>query len=848
MKKINSCLLLFLGVILSWQGFSQNYYKITGIVTDTSGKPIQGVSIRIKNDEAAFQTNSKGKYILSLEQGYYTLTFSILSHEMMQADVVLNQDVTRNIVLLSSEKELVTVNVKASKRDRATQIMRNAIASKDRWQGQVKSCSYNLYLRASDETKNTRIDKKTKDSKLHNEGQQSIPDSVRLMIDFANSDSTRPQMNLVEAQYTVHWQTPNKLREIKQAGKVAGNKDDLFFLSNTEGRFDFYKNTFYSKFIGPNTFVSPLNNNALLSYKFDLKGSYMEDGRIIYRIKIIPRMLGNALFSGEIHIVDGLWNIRKVELEFPKGKTVEFAKLRILQDFKMQDSIWVLDRMEFCYLNKTKKDRTDGRTVCYYSNYKLNKTFPKNFFGNELSTTLDDAYDKDSAYWDSTRREPLTVSETKFLHYTDSVKEAHNKKEYLDSLDSVYNKVTWLNILWEGQGRINRARQEYYFFPSFTEVVLNGLVSPGGARMSANFGYYRKYINRRSLSLSPNINYGTRNNDLKGAFSVGWLYNPKKRAELEMSAGRVFDLIYAYDAYVNLLRRSNFFVSNYFSIDHTQELLNGLYLTADLTYNYRESIDGLKFGRIADSIFANNNPIAFSSYGTVVSFLRLRFVPYQKYIREPKEKIILGSRWPTFSLTWRKGYPKVFGSILNFDYLELFIRQKLILGIFGNSEYSMRSGKFLNKESIQLMDRRIVRRGDPYFFTHPLQTFQSLDTSMALYNWYFEGHYIHRFNGFLTQKIPGFKKLDINELVGAGILQTFETDNPDKRLHNLFHAELFFGLEKTIKINRYRYRLGVYYVLGYTNQHFARDLNYPSGNGFKFSIEAYNPRTNQFFF
>jgi hypothetical protein len=59
--------------------------------------------------------------------------------------------------------------------------------------------------------------------------------------------------------------------------------------------------------------------------------------------------------------------------------------------------------------------------------------------------------------------------------------------------------------------------------------------------------------------------------------------------------------------------------------------------------------------------------------------------------------------------------------------------------------------------------------------------------------------------------------------------------------NNYQHAELFFGVEKIIRIFRDRFRVGVYYALSESNK-------YPPRAGFKFSLEYYDRKNNRWNF
>ena len=72
------------------------------------------------------------------------------------------------------------------------------------------------------------------------------------------------------------------------------------------------------------------------------------------------------------------------------------------------------------------------------------------------------------------------------------------------------------------------------------------------------------------------------------------------------------------------------------------------------------------------------------------------------------------------------------------------------------------------------------------FWNLPYYTYSTVDA-------YFEGHFEHHFNGFLTNSIPLFKKLNWHLVGGAHLLYTDRSKE---------YLELTVGLEKIFKIVR----------------------------------------------
>ena len=82
----------------------------------------------------------------------------------------------------------------------------------------------------------------------------------------------------------------------------------------------------------------------------------------------------------------------------------------------------------------------------------------------------------------------------------------------------------------------------------------------------------------------------------------------------------------------------------------------------------------------------------------------ITYTPKQLYISEPNQKIVLGSKYPTFNLNYQQSIPNIGGSITAVKEIELSMSQKFMIGIFGTSQYSVSFGRFLDTTNIQIMD------------------------------------------------------------------------------------------------------------------------------------------------
>ena len=515
MKNIFLIILLLSSLLLK-----ANYFNLSGYVYDQENQPLPYVNIFVKNSDIATTADDKGRYFLELREGSYEIFFSMLGYEDRFLELTITEDLVKNVWMKESIEALNEVVVKVSKKDPAYDIIKKTIENKSKYIHQYDGISSNFYIKAFEK--------------------QKLVDSTRLKnIKEKNKDEeTDSDMNLVEVNGKLYKEFPNHYKEIIDGYSVKGSDEELFFLTNTYADFNFYKNLIYSP-LTEAPLISPLNWTALLSYRFRLLNTYKENGKDIYTIEVMPKSNGNALFEGEIDIVEGDWSIKKLSFSISKKVMNYYDDFQIQQEYTlMNDSLWILKKQKFNYSTKSGKVLFEGTTAVYYDSIIINPEFKKHFFGVEVGIKLEDAYEKDSSYWNLTRPEPLSVEEQMHVVYVDSVNGVLESDWYKDSVQKETNKITIPNILWFGQDYVKwRKKKTMYFAPM---ANMFDPISPGGFRVGYYAVYYKKFENKRSLRLIPNATYGVRNEDFKGTLSTRWVYDPYHLRQVYGYGGRQF--------------------------------------------------------------------------------------------------------------------------------------------------------------------------------------------------------------------------------------------------------------------------------------------------------------------
>jgi len=796
-------ILLFLCIIFC--PFIVKAQNISGYIYNDQNEPIPYVNIYIQELQTGTTTDTNGKYFLTLLPGNYRMVVSAVGYESIQLNIEMGDvPIVKDIQLKISDTELNEITIKADKRDPAYEIIKNVIENKKKYLGKINSYKTNIYVKAVEEIET--IEKKEKKEVVTIEAGPVDP-----FENANNSKSENNNINMVEMQLTLNYLSSNKIKEERTAVKRYGNQDGLYIPKLSEADFNFYENLVYLNDVAQNPLISPVSRTAILSYKYKLLSAEMEGEQLVYKIKVAPRKKGNSTVSGLLFINDSSWTINRLDLSFPKGGLKFYDKFSINQTYtNISDTLWLATRQAFTYETKEgKRKKFKGSTVLNYSNYQIGYVFPPKFFGNEVAVTTQEAYDKDSTFWKLNRPEPLTVKQQKMVFYRDSLEAAHNDPVYLDSLDKAFNKITLSEMLLLGVSFQNTQKKRRIYVGSLLELVNFEVI--GGFRVGPYVNYFKRWKDERFISINGSGSFGFRNKDVIGNSFLTYRYNPFKLGDIYLRGGRSFFSINSFDAYLNQLRASNYILNDNFGITHRIELFNGFYVATAFDYRNRKSLENIDTRSIINEVIDEVPPIEFENYQAFITQTSISYTPKQRYMREPKRKVVLGSAFPTFTVFHRKGWDGPFSSDISFDFLGLTVDQDVILGTLGSAKYNFEVGKFITSEDLRLVDLKRFRQSDPILYSDPLRSFQLLDTALATTDLFYEAHFIHHFNGALVNNLPLIKKTRISLVAGAGAMWLRE--------NNFRYTEIFGGIERVFKLGaRRRLRLGVYGVLAESNQ------------------------------
>jgi hypothetical protein len=766
------------------------------IKSDVNNTPLPFSSVLIKGTTKGVSANNKGFYTISLEPGNYILIFQCIGYQSYEQKVtVTNLDQTFHIQLKQLDYSLNEVIVKSGGEDPAYDIIRKAIENRAYHLKEIKQYTTQVYIK----------------------GQLQLRDFPKKFlgqkIDFEDGDSSKQKMLLLSetiANYSV--KEPNQRKIDVISTKLSGQSDGFGFSSPQI--ISFYDNFIsLGNGLNPRGFISPIADNALNYYKYKFEGTFYEFGKEINRIKVIPKRAYEPLFTGYIHIVENDWHIQSVDLKLLRKQQMQLLDSLVLQQqYVPSDSYWLIKQQVIYPYGKILGFDFFGSFLQVYSKFNIAPEFKPKFFNNTILKFYDSSNKKTTAYWDSIRPLPLLVEEIKDYQKKDSLAQIKSAPAYLDSLDKIRNKFSISNLLLTGKNFSQRKNKTSLSIEPLIRTINYNSVE--GAVINLAPVWFKEMEGRKSIRVTPALRYGFANQRFNPSISINYTFGKKYRQSFNISGGKkVFQFNNAspisetINTYYTLTRSQNFmkiYEADFFRLNYNAGIGNGLDFSGTIQYQNRQALSNLSdiasWNKKTNQAISPNHPVEFGAgpmlrHQALMISAGLSWLPGAKYIEYPDRKVNIGSDYPTFDLFVTKAISGMLGSDANYTKWRLGLSDDVDLKLSGTFNYSFAIGGFLQKDKVFEPDQihftgNQVLLAGPFTESFQLAPYYKFSNTASLYG---RGHIEYHLNGLITNKIPGFKKLNWFLVAGANSL-LMEMDN--------YYIEYFLGLENIFKVIR----------------------------------------------
>ena len=780
--------------------------QLSGVVLDEHNEPLPYASVYVRNSTNGTAANGNGEFQLSLARGDYEIVFQYIGYNQKIETVQIGDKPVRLRVKLTPN-ELVISEVTITGADPADAMMRQVIAKRRYYKNQVAAYSSDVYVKGL--YKFLKTPKKLLGQEVGNMG--GILDTNRTGIVY-----------LSESVSKVYVQSdPARKKEVMISSKVSGDENGFSLNRATLTDFNLYE----EKLEIEREILSPLADNAFSYYKFKFLGRYQDkNGYDICKIAVLPKRSADPTFSGYLYIVDEQWNLAGADLMLT-GSTIKqpiLDTLRIQQEFVPVEKpdTWRLLTQVTSFKFGMFGFRIGGFFNGVFSNYDLHPTFEAGLFDRETFKIEQKASERDSLYWLTTRPVPLTTDETNDYVKKDSLQRIWKSEAFMDSMDRKSNKFKPIQVLLSGYEWSNSFRRTSIGTqPAILWLQFN-TVQGRAVNIQPEWTQYSDDNRTRFWRIKGIVNYAFAEERLRSSAAIERRFESIHYTTGELSGGLAtaqFNDRNPIGIFTNSLY-SLFDKRNYLKLyekafvraGFSRMIWPGFRLRANAEWADRRELfntDDNTWYKKDDHDYTSNRPFtARTEPNERVEFPRsfavgmeVRLRPGQTYSTYPKFRIYDESKWPDLFLRYRKAIPGVGGSTADYDFVEAQIRKEnLSWGLAGFTDLNVSSGLFLQKNELGFMDfyhpngnQTIFGKPNNYNTSFLQLPYYAFSTNQP----YVEAHLQHHLQGWLLDKIPGLRRLNLKEVFGGSLYYADQLTNDPAYPYQLPYWEVNFGFE-----------------------------------------------------
>ncbi|MFM7217989.1 MAG: DUF5686 and carboxypeptidase regulatory-like domain-containing protein [Bacteroidota bacterium] len=778
--------------------------RLYGIVNDAAGGPLPYANVLLSGTTLGTTANASGEYTIDLPIGKHRVAFSMIGYEQHVDTVSLSESGLRHDVILSPVTyQLSEVAISSGGEDPAYAIIRRARDNRSRFRKEVTAYRCESYVKSTQRL--VRFPKQFMGQKV------DVGDMV---------DSVSGIYYLSESVSEISFKSPDKVKEKMVSSKVSGNPRAYSFNQGADlVGINLYDPLLKLSGLVPRGVVSPISDDCFLYYRYQLQGAFMENGRLINKIKVIPRRKNDPAFSGDLFIVDDNWRVHGFDLLLTKEQQLQFVDtFRLIQSgVEVDGNRWMPFSNSLYFHFSIFGFEGAGDILGVFQSYDMQPDFPGRYFNGEVLDIDSTANRRDSAYWAERRPVPLTGAESSDYVRKDSIQEVKNSPAYLDSTDKVSNKFKAAALISGYRHRNSLNRRMWSI-----EAPIGGLqfntVEGWNLSLSGEYRSMRDDNDSRGWKFTPLLRYGFSNKQFNPKAAFEYRYDSRKQSVFGIEGGsevnqfnRENPISPVVNSFYSLSAKKNYmkiYQERFMSVSHRSEIANGLMLGYSAAYAYRIKLDnssdfsfddGPRQYTINDPVQSGVDTVDFSNHSSWTVSFRARFRIGQKYISRPEGRYLLGSVWPTIRLEYTWAIP-VTANAVDYQRIRLSVDDEMDFGLLGSFRYKVASGRFLSKSRVEFMDYKHFNGNQTYLSSFRLEDFMGLDYyDYSTTDQYGEVHAEQHFNGLLLNKLPLIRKLRLDELVFLhalsveGFRPVFECGAGFEKL-NVFRFQYFVSL------------------------------------------------------
>ena len=765
-KKLLHTILLFLFVKIA---FAQT--KVSGVVVDSSNEPIPFANLVFKGSTTGVVSGEDGKFYIESPKNHSSLLVSFVGFPTQEVKLVKQVNYDLKIILKEGNglKEVKIYSGKTSKKNNPALDILRKIWERRRKNGlkMFKQYQYEKYEKV--EFDMNTIDSAFMKSKIF-KGMEFV---------FKNIDTSKVTgktylpIFINESLSEVYGDNQTKkTKEILKANKNSGlgSGDGVnSFIKDLYNDFDIYDNYLY---FFDKSFTSPLSRNGIDVYNYVLTDTAVIDNKLCYNIVFYPRRKNELTFKGDFWVNDTTFAIKKINMAITQSANINWVKdIYLEQEFEvLNDTVFLPTRdymmSDFALRKKEESKGVYGKRTTLYKNFKFDVKQTDKFFREDINYIENTVFNKSDEYWEENRFEKLNKDEKKIYTMIDTLQTVKRFK-------NMYNLVSIL-----GSGYIKLGKFEYG--PIFSTVGFNEVE---GWRLRAGG---RTYFGPNDLwRIQGYTAYGFEDNKFKYGISGKWMIDKKNRIILSGGNRRDVEQIGASLTSTNDVLGRSYASSGLFTSGANGKLTNinlttlaaeiepFKNLTFQLGFSFRTLESASETFKL-DYYIDNTSTSTKSNVTQSELNFQVEFTPNKKTMGYGVERRDIASPYSRVFVNYSQGFKGFINSDFEYQKVQLYYKQPLIIGAIGRSNFILELGKTFGTIPLGLMS--VVPGNQTYFIIE--NTFNNLNFYEFVADTYSTVQWNHNFQGKLFGRIPGLRKLNLREIIGIkGVYGTLTDEN-----------------------------------------------------------------------
>ncbi|MCH2084662.1 MAG: DUF5686 and carboxypeptidase regulatory-like domain-containing protein [Saprospiraceae bacterium] len=743
-------LLFFLFVIVS----THAQITVKGRVVDTDTKEgLPFSSVYFQGTTIGTSTDIDGYYELYASKPYDSIAVSAIGYQTTLKLVSSDTTQTINFFLSSSDITLQEVVILAGENP-ANQIVRNIIEKKKANRlDNLNSFQFESYEKVELDLEN--ISEELRESRL----------MKPFAFIFDNVDSTSDEKPflpvyinevLSDVFYVKEEGSP---KEIVKGQRTSGvrNKSIVDYIKRIHTDYSVYDDWIY---ILEKPFASPFSDGGLFYYDYYIIDSTFIKDQWSYKLKFKPKRKQENTFYGDFWVADTTFAIERLNMRMSKDANINLvSRVIIFQEFDTLANYWVplKEKLVVDFTATKNAPGVIGRHTQTFKDHRLNQIGIQDVY-NKVDPDYDSEEEeiKDEAFWNEVRHEPLSENEQSVYGLIDSIKSVPIFKTYAQVLETIFTGYYEFGN-WE--------LGPYFSVYSSNPVEGNRLRL--GARTNSGFS--------KSMRFGGFLAYGFKDKDFKYGGQFDWMLNKKPRI--------IGGLAYKKDISLNSENSETFqdgdLFSGTFRRNIYQKLIqveeakvyferywkNGFSNRLTLLHRYMDPYGNLTAQGAGFNYAFLPDQNALTDVDTTIRttefIFKTRYAYKENYVDAGYERVSLGSKYPIIELQYTLGAKGVLNSDYNYHKLSLFYRHYFLINPIGWTSYRFKAGKIFGTLPFLLAE---VHPGNEAYFSSR-GAFNTMNRYEFASDTYFSLFLEHHFDGYLMNKIPLIRKLQLRTLI-----------------------------------------------------------------------------------